>query len=95
MWDIAAQSAVARIGTGAPIEKVAFSPDNRYVAVLAKQGTVSISSLRPRDLIAQARSRLGANMLIEASAESERVAACLEAPTGRGDPSHAQCTVWR
>jgi WD40 repeat protein len=65
VWDIAAQSAVARIGTATPIEKVAFSPDNRYLAVLAKHGTVSISSLRPRDLIAQACSRLGANISVE------------------------------
>ena len=65
VWDITTQAAVARIGSATPIETVAFSPGNRYLAVLADDGTVSISSLRPRDLIAQACTRLGANISVE------------------------------
>jgi hypothetical protein len=44
------------------VRALGFSPDNRHLAVLSDQGTVSIALLRPRDLIAQTCARLRTNI---------------------------------
>lgn len=62
IWDLARQEEIARMELPARPLAFAFSPSSRHVAALDSRGVVRRWPLQPADLVAQACSRLRANM---------------------------------
>jgi WD40 repeat protein len=62
VWDIAAQSEIARIESPAKVQSVAFSPSGRTVAAVLDDDTVAVWPLRPRELIERLCARLPGNL---------------------------------
>ncbi len=58
VWDVAAQSELARIEAPANVRSLAFNPGGRYVAAVLGDDSVAVWPLRPRELIGRLCARL-------------------------------------
>ncbi len=65
VWDVSAQTEVARIEDLPGVRSLSFSPGGKYLSTLHESGTLRMWLLRSEDLMAEACSRLTRNLTSE------------------------------